>query len=516
MNARRREAGYAPRRDAGHVPRRDAGHVPRRVRAHFKRCARLGAVAVLSAALIACKVGPNYRRPDAPVPSAYKELPPDAPGWKPGTPQDGRDRGAWWAVYDDPELDRLEREVAISNQNIKQYEAEYRDAVALLREARSQLFPTLTINGGVQRGGGGGGTAAVSSAVGSGAGGSTHTEFTLEPALSWQPDIWGSIRRQVESRKAGVQVSQADLANAQLSAQATLALDYFDLRAADSLRTLLTQSVTLDQRLVEITGNQLKSGTASNGDLASAQAQLQATQAQLIAVDQQRGTYEHAIAVLTGHPPSELNVPQAALTSTVPEIPVAVPSTLLERNPGIAAAERQMQQENALIGVAIGAYFPTLNLSALGGYAGDPLSKLFNVGNRIWSLGATASDTLFQGGYQVAAVAAARANYDQYVAVYRQTVLSAFQQVEDELLALRVLEHEAQYQTAAVKSAQLAADVALNEFNAGTVAYTTVITAVQTLLADQQTALTLQQNRLIASVTLIEALGGGWDTSLLK
>jgi len=236
----------------------------------------------------------------------------------------------------------------------------------------------------------------------------------------------------------------------------------------------------------------------------------------LVAVDQQRGTYEHAIAVLTGRLPSDLSIPQAPLAATVPAVPISVPSTLMERNPGIAAAERQMQQENALIGVAIGAYFPTLSLSALGGYAGDPLSKLFNIGNRIWSLGATASDTLFQGGYQVAAVAGARATYDQYVATYRQTVLSAFQQVEDELLALRVLQHEAEFQSEAVKSAQLAADVALNEFNAGTVAYTTVITAVQTLLADQQSALTIQQNRLVASVTLIEALGGGWDTSQLQ
>jgi NodT family efflux transporter outer membrane factor (OMF) lipoprotein len=486
--------------------------------AHVKNMRRLGFCAIVAVSVIfsACKVGPNYRRADAPVPAAYKELASDAPGWKPSTPQDGNDRGPWWAIYDDPELDQLERQVNISNQNVKEYEAEYRNAVALLREAKSQLFPVLAISGGVQRGGGGGGTAAVSSAVGSGVGGSTHTEFTLEPTISWQPDIWGSIRRQVESRKAGVQVSQADLANAQLSAQATLASDYFDLRATDSLRTLLAQSVDMDKRLVEITENQLKSGTASNGDLASAQAQLQATQAQLVAVDQQRGTYEHAIAVLTGHLPSEVSIPQAPLTSTVPVIPVALPSTLLERNPAIAAAERQMQQENALIGVAMGAYFPTLSLSALGGYAGNPLSKLFNISNRIWSLGATASDTVFQGGYQVAAVAAARANYDQYVAVYRQTVLTGFQQGEDELLALRVLRQEAQFQTEAVKSAKLAADVALNEFNAGTVAYTTVITTIQTLLADQQSALTIQQNQLVATVTLIEALGGGWDASQLK
>jgi NodT family efflux transporter outer membrane factor (OMF) lipoprotein len=469
-----------------------------------------------SIALSACKVGPNYHKPDAPVPVAYKELPAGAAVWKPSTPQDGKDRGIWWSIYSDPELDELEREVKVSNQNVKEFEAEYRDAVALLHESRAMLFPTLSINGGVQRGGGGGGTAAVSSAVGSGAGGSTHTEFTLEPNISWQPDLWGTIRRQVESRKAGVQVSEANLANALLSAQATLAADYFDLRASDSLRTLLAQSIDLDRRVVEITENEMKSGTATNGDLASAQAQLQAAEAQLIAVDQTRGTFEHAIAVLTGHLPSQLTIPQAPLTSTVPEVPVAIPSTLLERNPAIAAAERQMQQESALIGATIGSYFPTLSLTAIGGYAGNPLSSLFNVGNRIWSLGASASDTLFQGGYQVAAVAAARANYDQFVATYRQTVLSSFQSVEDELLALRVLQNEAVFQTQAVKSSQLAADVALNEFNAGTVAYTTVATAVQTLLTNQQAALTIQQNRLVASVTLIEALGGGWETSQMS
>ena len=477
------------------------------------RMGRLGGLIAVSIALSACKVGPNYRKPDAPVPVAYKELPADAPVWKPSAPQDDKDRGVWWAIYNDPELDQLEREVNISNQNVKEYAAEYRDAVALLNEAKSQLYPTLSISGGVQRGGGGGGTAAVSSTVGSGQGGSTHTEFTLEPSVSWQPDIWGSIRRQVESRKAGVQVSEANLANAQLSAQATLAADYFDLRASDSLRTMLAQIVDLDRRVMDITQIQLKSGTASNGDLAGAEAQLQAAEAQLIAVDQARGTYEHAIAVLTGHLPSQLTIPPAPLAAAVPEIPVAVPSTLLERNPAIGAAERQMQVQSALIGVAIGSYFPTLSLTALGGYAGSPLSKLFNIGNRIWSLGASANDTLFQGGYQVAAAAAARANYDQYVAAYRETVLTSFQQVEDELLALRVLEKEAGFQGQAVKSAQVAADVALNEFNAGTVAYTTVATATQTLLTNQQSALMIQQNRLIASVTLIEALGGGWDAS---
>jgi NodT family efflux transporter outer membrane factor (OMF) lipoprotein len=479
-------------------------------------CRRVFAACAVCGMLLAfagCKVGPNYHRPDAPVPSAYKELP---SGWKVGTPSDAASRGDWWVIFNDPELDELERQVNISNQNVKQYQAQYAQAVALLKQAEAQLFPTLGVSFGAQRGGGGGGTAAVSSTLGSGAGGSTHTNFTLEGALSWQPDLWGSIRRQVESRKAGVEVSRADLANAELSAQATLATDYFDLRAADSLRELLAKSLTLDERTVEITRHQMESGTATSGDLAAAEAALEAARAQLIAVDQQRGTYEHAIAVLVGRLPSDVSIPKAALTAIVPEVPVTVPSELLERNPSIAAAERQMQQENALIGVAIGAYFPTISLSALGGYAGNPLSSLIKAGNRIWSAGGTASDTLFEGGGQVAAVAQARATYDQYVASYRQTVLSTFQQVEDNLLALRVLSQELASAERAVKLAQRAADVALNQFNAGTVSYTTVITDIQTLLADQESLLTIQQNQLVADVTLIEALGGGWDVSRLK
>jgi NodT family efflux transporter outer membrane factor (OMF) lipoprotein len=483
------------------------------VRLRAPRIAAACAVCAAALAPPACKVGPNYHRPDAPVPGAYKELP---PGWKVGTPRDAADRGEWWRIFDDPELDGLERQVNISNQNVKQYEAQYREAVALLRQAQAQLFPTLGVSFGAQRGGGGGGTAAVASTVGSGAGGTTRTEFTLEGMLSWQPDLWGAIRRQVESRKAGVQVSQADLANAQLSAQATLATDYFDLRAADSLRELLAKSLSLDEKTLEITRHQMESGTATSGDLAAAQAALEAAQAQLAAVDQQRGTYEHAIAVLTGRLPSELSIPAAPLAAAAPEIPVAVPSELLERNPSIAAAERQMQQENALIGVAIGAYFPTVSLSGIGGYAGNPLSSLVQMGNRIWSVGGTASDTLFQGGAQVAAVAGARATYDQYVANYRQTVLTAFQQVEDNLLALRVLGREAEFEQQAVTHAQTAADVALNQFNAGTVSYTTVIADIQTLLADQESLLTIQQNQLVADVSLVEALGGGWDVARLK
>jgi len=466
----------------------------------------------LALAFTACAVGPNYHRPAAPVPNAYKELP---PGWKIASPQDEKRRGDWWAIFEDPELDGLERQVNISNQNVKQYEAQYREAVALLKEAEAQLFRTITASFSGQRGGGGGGTAAVSSAVGSGAGGSTHTEFTLEGLATWQPDIWGTIRRQIESRKAGVQVSEANLANAELSAQATLATDYFDLRAADSLHALLARAVSLDERALQITRNMFQSGTATNGDVAAAESSLEATQAQLIAVEQQRGTYEHAIAMLTGHLPSELAIAESPLASKLPQVPMSVPSEILERNPSVAAAERQMQQENALIGVAIGAYFPTISLQALGGYAGNPLSTLIRLPNRIWSTSGSASDVLFQGGQQVAAVAQARATYDQYVANYRQTVLTTFQSVEDQLLALRVLERSQEFEQRAVEHAQIAADVALNQFNAGTVSYTTVITDIQALIADQESLLTMQQNQLVANVSLIEALGGGWDVSRL-
>jgi NodT family efflux transporter outer membrane factor (OMF) lipoprotein len=471
----------------------------------------------LAAALLlsSCAVGPNYHRPDAPVPEVYKELPPGTPLWKPSDPQDGLTRGAWWVIFNDAELDQLEVQVNISNQTVKEYEAEYAQAVAQVKEAEAQLYPTVSVSFGAQRGGGGGGTAAVASAVGSGAGGSTHTNFTLEPNASWTPDVWGVVRRTIESRKANMQFTAAELANAQLSAQATLAADYFDLRATDSLKALLTQQVQLDERALEITRNQVNGGTIDNLSLASAEAALAAARAQLTAVEQTRGTYEHAIAMLTGHLPSEISIPVAPLTTSVPTVPVTLPSNLLERNPSVAAAERQMQQESALIGVAIGAYFPTISLTALGGYAGNPLNSLVRLGNRIWSVGGTATDTLFQGGEQMAAVTLARENYDQYVATYRQTVLTTFQSVEDQLLALKVLQQEAQFQAQAVKAAQKAADVALNQYNAGTIAYTTVIVDIQALVADQEALLTIQQNQLVAVVTLIEDLGGGWDRSRL-
>jgi NodT family efflux transporter outer membrane factor (OMF) lipoprotein len=460
---------------------------------------------VLSAVVAAagCAIGPNYHRPSAPTPQEYGEL----GGWTPIAPKDTIERGAWWSVYGDADLDRLERQVSISNQNVKVYEAQYAQAQALVREVRSQLFPSIGVSGDATRGRG------TSVGVVNGTPGATNSvanAFQADGTASWTLDVWGSIRRQLESQKAAAQVSAADLANALLSAQATLASDYFSLRAADALMDILTESVTGYERTAQITENQYHFGTASRGDFMSARAQVEATRAQLIALRQTRGQYEHAIAVLTGAPPSGFKIPHGELAAEVPVVPVGIPSALLERNPSIAAAERQMQSQSALIGVAEAAFFPDVTLSGLVGFASNTMSHLVSAPNRVWSASGVVAGTILDAGGKLGAVSAARAGYAQAIANYRQTVLSTFQSVEDQLLALHTLQDEAVAAKVAVDSAQEAADVALNEYKAGTVIFTTVIVANQTYLADRQALLTIQQNRLLASVALIQALGGGW------
>lgn len=458
---------------------------------------RKGAALALALVAAGCKVGPNYARPNAPVAPAFKEL----AGWKPSAPRDGGGGGTWWSLYDDRLLDSLERQVVVSNQNVLAAEAAYRQAAALVREAQASLYPTLTLTPSITRG-----NSTGSSSLGRGA----RTEYALEGNASWDLDVWGRIRRQVESQAAAAQVSAADLANARLSAQGSLATDYFELRSADSLMQLLRDTLVAYNDALRITQNQYDAGTASRADVLAAQVQVQSAQALLVAAGVARAQYEHAIAVLTGHPPSDLTIPEAPLATAVPVVPAGVPSALLERRPDIAAAERTMKEENALIGVAIAGYYPDVTLTAVFGYAGNPLSSVFNAANQVWSLGASASETLFQGGLQAATVAAARAGYDNAVATYRQTVLSAFQQVEDDLSDLRILQDQASAEDALVAASRRAVDVTLNEYRAGTVAYTSVITEQEQLLSAQQTALTVRQNRLTDSVALIQALGGGW------
>jgi NodT family efflux transporter outer membrane factor (OMF) lipoprotein len=473
-------------------------------------------------ALVSCTVGPDYKQPDAIVSANYKEL----QGWTVAQPRDAAERGPWWSIYHDPQLDMLEQQVEVSNQTVKQFEAQYSNAVALVQEAQANLFPVAGLTTSVTRRSGFGGASGGSSTLsaigstssfsgGGGGGGAPTTQYSVAGNITWDLDVWGRVRRQVESQVAGAQLSAADLANAQLSAQATLATDYFDLRAEDSLTKILTDTVAAFQHSLQITENQHNAGTVSAADVVTAQAQLEGARAQLVGVGVQRALFEHAIAVLTGHPPADLTIPPTLLTSDVPVMPPGLPSTLLQRRPDIAAAERQMQQENALIGVQIAAFYPDISLSTLGEFVGSPLSQLFTVGNRVWSLGASASETLFEGGARTAAVAAARATYDQSVANYREVVLAALQQVEDELSSLRILAQQARAEAIAVGAAQRAVDVTLNQYRAGTIAYTTVITEQTTLLSDQQAQLAVQQNRLVASVALVAALGGGWNTGAL-
>ena len=459
---------------------------------------------IVSALLLAgCMVGPNYKKPEAPPSIAFKEL----KNWRPAAPRDEASRGEWWRVYNDPELDRLERMVDLSNQTVKTYEAQYRNAVALVGEARASLFPSAGLTGGVTRG---------TSAGGSGGGARpASTIYSLSGSASWDADVWGKLKRQLESNVAGAQVSAADLANARLSAQAALATDYFDLRAEDALAALLRETAGNYRRALEITQNQYRAGTTPPLDVATAQAQLDSTEAQLVGVGVQRAQYEHAIALLTGHAPSELSIPPGVLAASVPVMPPGLPSALLERRPDVAAAERQMQQDNALIGVQTAAFYPDVSLSASAGLNALTFAKLFNAASRVWSLGGAASETLFSGGARDAAVAAALATYDASVASYRQIVLTAFQQTEDALSALRILEQQAAAEASAVASARRAVEITTNAWRAGTVAYTSVITEQTLLLSDQQAALSIQQSRLVASVALIQALGGGWSRDQL-
>ena len=448
--------------------------------------------------LAGCKVGPDYLGTTTPVPAVYKEL----AGWQIAQPQDEGDRGAWWSIYNDPVLDGLEREVDISNQTVKEYEALYRSAVALVGESRSGLFPTLGVSGSITRNGGSAGRT-----------GYANTSSTLDSSASWTIDVWGRIRRLVESDVANAQASAGDLASARLSAQGTLAVYYFDLRYEDSLKQLLDQTVAEYTRSLTITQNQYAVGVAARLDVAAAEALVESTQAQSVAVANLRSQYEHAIAVLTGHPPAELTIAAGSLPNAVPVVPPGVPSTLLQRRPDIAAAERAVQRENALIGYTIGAYYPTISLSALYGFTGNPANSVLSAANSIWSLGASGAETVFDAGLRRATVRAARANYDNAVATYRQTTLTAFQQVEDYLVMLRVLAQEAEVQARAVQSIQQATAIAVNEYRAGTVAYTTVVTEQIQELSDEQTALSIQQARVVASANLIQALGGGWQTS---
>ncbi len=464
---------------------------------------RLGYVVALTGALGACAVGPDYKKPDAPVPVAYKEM----QGWKIGTPGRAASDGAWWSIYDDPVLDSLMKQIDISNQNLKAAEAAYREARAAVSGAQASFFPTVSLNGGATRAGSG------STATGTGTGSKDRTTYSASAGADWALDIWGRIRRSVESSSASAEASADDLAGARLSAQTELATDYFQLRALDEQKRLLDATIIGYAKSLDIVKNKYASGVAARADVLTAETQLKGTQAQVVNLGVQRAALEHAIAVLTGRPPAALTLASGAFATDVPVFPTDLPSSLLERRPDIAGAERRMAAANAQIGVAEAAYFPDLTLSASYGYSSSTLGKLFQLPNSIWSVGPSLAATLLNGGATSAQVEQARAAYDQSVANYRQTVLTGFQQVEDNLASLRILEDQAKIQADTVASAREAERLTINQYKAGTVDYTSVVTAQATRLNSEITALGIQRDRLTASVALVSAVGGGWKAT---
>ena len=463
--------------------------------------------------LTACSSGPDYRRPEAPASPAWKE----GSGWRVAAPNELAERGAWWAVLQDPELDQLLRQVEVSNQNLRAAEAAWRQAAAVLAGARAGYSPTVGADAGAKRTGIG--AMSVTDATSRSGDAQTADRYVVEATASWTPDLWGRIRRSVESGDAAVAASAADLAGARLSAQAALAVLYVQLRTDDEQQRLLQLTVTASERALAIARNQHAAGLVSRSDVLQAEAQLAGVRAQIVALGVPRTQAEHAIAVLIGQPPSALTImPRQGGQGlpVLPEVPLLVPSALLERRPDIAAAERRMAAANAQIGVAEAAYYPDLTISGAFGYAGAAAGSLISAPNLLWSVGGELVGTLFDGGSRRAKADEARALWDQSVALYRQTVLTAFQQVEDQLAAGRILREQAVLQAQAQAAADDAERVALNQYQAGISTYTTVIVAQNTATANRITVLQVESDRLIAAVSLIAALGGGWDPATIS
>ncbi|MGO9950086.1 MAG: efflux transporter outer membrane subunit [Steroidobacteraceae bacterium] len=473
--------------------------------------ARVACVAAAGALAASCAVGPDYHRPAFDTVPDYKET----GDWKQSEPNDVLSRGPWWKIFNDDELDQLEAQIDITNQNVKAAEAAFEQARALVSQARAGFWPTIAATFSAQRGQAGvpaatnNGLALPSSSLSG-----PRTTYQAGASGNWDLDIWGQIRRTVESDKASAEASSAALAAARLSAQAELATDYFELRAQDQLQRLLDDTVVAETLSLKITESRYKFGVAARADVVSAETQLLASQAQQVNAKIQRQILEHAVAVLVGKQPAVFSLQPAAMRSDVPTVPPGVPSTLLERRPDVAQAERKMAAANAQIGVATAAYFPSLTLSASDQYSSGSLSRLIQNSNRVWAVGPALAETLFDGGLRRAQVRQARAAYDGTVASYRQTVLAGFQQVEDDIVTLRVLEQQSAIEDATVKAAREAEALTLNQYKAGTVPYSSVITAQTTRLSAEETALSVLSSRLQGSVALIEALGGGWDASM--
>ena len=450
---------------------------------------------------------------------AYKETPPpEYKEWKQATPMEGVIRGKWWEIYHDPALNRLEEQVAISNQNVLLAEAQFREARAAIKVARSNLFPTLAASPSASYSGassslGPGQISSANTVAAGGSGGGVRQFYTLPFDLTWQMDLWGSIRRGVSAAAETAQASAAQLENARLAYQAQLAEDYFSMHGLDSQQKLLQDSVNLYTQYLNLTEFQLRQGTASGATVALARTQLESTRAQLIGVGVQRAQYEHAIAILIGKPPAELTLPHVPSVAPPPGVPVGIPSQLLERRPDISAAERQVAAANEQIGIAKAAYFPAFTLTGSGGLESSTLAQWLTWPSRFWALGPQFAETILDFGRRRGTVRETEAAYDAAVANYRQTVLNAFQQVEDNLAASRILEQQAAAEHRAVEAAQTSLNVTTDQYKQGLVDYLQVITAQTALLGDQVAEIGVLTNRALASVMLVEALGGGWSAS---
>ena len=464
-----------------------------------------GAIAclVLLGALPGCAVGPDYKRPQVQITSAYKE----AGEWKPAQPQDDLDRGKWWGVFGDPQLDVFLQQVEISNQNVLVADAQFRRAQALVASSRAAYFPTLDAGVSVVR------SRSPTGVIGGTTAGRTITNRSASLNSAWEADLWGRLRRTVESSEAGAQASAADLAAARLSAQAELASDYFQLRILDAQKQLLEDTVAAFQKSLDLTKNRYDAGVAAKVDLVQAETQLKSTQAQAIDTRVQRAQLEHAIAVLIGKAPAEFSIAPTPLAVAMPRVPVGLPSELLERRPDVAAAERRVAAANAQIGVAKAAYFPSLTLSASYGSRSAVASQLFTAPSGFWSIGPALAQSIFDAGLRRAQTEQAIAGYDATVAEYRQAVLAGFQEVEDNLAALRILGEEAEVQDGAVRAARESVLLTTNQYKAGIVSYINVVTVQTTQLNNERTAVGILGRRLVAAMILVKALGGGWGAA---
>ena len=472
---------------------------------------RLTTVAVASVALAVlsgCRVGPNYVQPTVPPPPpAFKETPSN---WKQATPQDQLPKGKWWEIYGDAELNSLEEKIAVSNQTLKVSYQQYMSARTLVQQARSQFFPTLTVQPSGTRT-----QQSQNRPTFTTLSPNQYSDIALTGDISYEVDLWGQVRRTVESARENAQASAGDLENVSLSLHSELAVDYFSLRGLDLQRQLLDATVIDFEKALQLTQARYRGGVASDVDVAQAETQLETTRAQAIETGVARAQFEHAIAVLTGETASTFSIPPSPLTATPPEVPLGVPSELLERRPDIAAAERRVASANAQIGVAIAAYYPQVSLFASGGFESAAIGTLIQGPSALWSVGGSAVQTVLDGGRRRAVTQQARDNHEATVASYRENVLEAFQQVEDNLAALRLLEQELTTQQVAVASARRSVDLSTTRYKRGITTYLEVLTAQSTALSNERTAADLMTRRMTASVQLIKALGGGWDRSQL-